>query len=328
MKHKSKGITLISLIITIIILLILAGITISQLSKNGILSRADTAKTKEIKAEMKEKLLISLSDLQIEKEGKAILNDITQSWLNSKLPEYTNIVTSNLETNGKIITLKNNGIIQTYEIDNNLNIYELEDDDEINFTYEIIEKKENTAKILIEIIEKNSIKEIILPNSTNTTQCNGSKKYSAECTIEIDKKYELKIILENGREKQTIILVNSKTIIPEPVISLKDTESYPTFTEYGLLIKSKINIDFGVSENITNYYSTNNGNTWQEYKGEFESTATAIIAKSIENTSKQQVSTTKVLNPVASNALNSNAYNGNTNSWHTVSTGGRLCFSR
>ena len=136
MKHKSKGITLISLIITIIILLILAGITISQLSKNGILSRADTAKTKEIKAEMKEKLLISLSDLQIEKEGKAILNDITQSWLNSKLPEYTNIVTSNLETNGKIITLKNNGIIQTYEIDNNLNIYELEDDDEINFTYE------------------------------------------------------------------------------------------------------------------------------------------------------------------------------------------------
>lgn len=36
---KNKGITLIALVITIIILLILAGITISQLAENGLFNK-------------------------------------------------------------------------------------------------------------------------------------------------------------------------------------------------------------------------------------------------------------------------------------------------
>lgn len=44
MKNSSKGITLIALIITIIILLILAGVTISQLTENGLLYKAIKAK--------------------------------------------------------------------------------------------------------------------------------------------------------------------------------------------------------------------------------------------------------------------------------------------
>ena len=47
--RKQKGITLIALVITIIVLLILAGITIASLSgENGILTRANDAKEKTI----------------------------------------------------------------------------------------------------------------------------------------------------------------------------------------------------------------------------------------------------------------------------------------
>ena len=46
MKKKNKGITLVSLVITIIILLILAGITIVQLTKSGLFAKAEEAKEK------------------------------------------------------------------------------------------------------------------------------------------------------------------------------------------------------------------------------------------------------------------------------------------
>lgn len=46
MKKQSKGITLVALVITIIILLILAGITISQLTGNGLFENAKLAKQK------------------------------------------------------------------------------------------------------------------------------------------------------------------------------------------------------------------------------------------------------------------------------------------
>ena len=49
-KYENKGITLIALVITIIVLLILAGISISMLAgQNSILSRAGEAKHKQKK---------------------------------------------------------------------------------------------------------------------------------------------------------------------------------------------------------------------------------------------------------------------------------------
>lgn len=52
--QKKKGITLISLVITIVILLILAGVTILQLTNNGLLGRAKLAKESTISAQEKE----------------------------------------------------------------------------------------------------------------------------------------------------------------------------------------------------------------------------------------------------------------------------------
>lgn len=58
-RKKNEGITLIALVITIVVLLILAGITIAALSgDNGILTRAKEAKEKTIKAQQEEQNIL------------------------------------------------------------------------------------------------------------------------------------------------------------------------------------------------------------------------------------------------------------------------------
>ena len=69
LNKKNKGITLIALVITIIILLILAGISISMLTgQNGILNRAQEAKVKDEKSQAQEEVTTALNYLQIENE--------------------------------------------------------------------------------------------------------------------------------------------------------------------------------------------------------------------------------------------------------------------
>ncbi len=66
MKNQ-KGITLIALVITIIVLLILAGVSIAMLTgDNGILSKAQTAADETLKAEVKERIQIVLNDVKTE----------------------------------------------------------------------------------------------------------------------------------------------------------------------------------------------------------------------------------------------------------------------
>lgn len=59
---NNKGITLIALVITIIVLLILAGVSIAMLTgSNGILTQANTAKSDTAKAEIVERINMELS---------------------------------------------------------------------------------------------------------------------------------------------------------------------------------------------------------------------------------------------------------------------------
>ena len=69
----SNGITLIALVITIIVLLILAGVTIATLTgDNGILKQADKAKTETTMGEEKEAIGLAYNGAKTEKLGGAI----------------------------------------------------------------------------------------------------------------------------------------------------------------------------------------------------------------------------------------------------------------
>ena len=70
-QRDMKGITLIALVITIIVLLILAGVSIATLTgENGILTRATQAKEDTTKEGAREKLSLILNELQTEKIPK------------------------------------------------------------------------------------------------------------------------------------------------------------------------------------------------------------------------------------------------------------------
>ena len=86
MIKNKRGITLIALIVTIIVLLILAGISIAMLTgDNGIFSMAKEAKTKNEEAEAREKLEIELTNFVAEKNTNKEYNE--NEYIDNKLEE-------------------------------------------------------------------------------------------------------------------------------------------------------------------------------------------------------------------------------------------------
>ena len=90
MKSKEENaITLVALIVTIIILLVLAGIAIATLGgENGLFTRVKQAKKAHIQAEMQEQLTLALNELQLDKKGNASLDDVTQDWINTVISSH------------------------------------------------------------------------------------------------------------------------------------------------------------------------------------------------------------------------------------------------
>lgn len=73
--RDQKGITLIALVITIIVLLILAGVTIAMLSgENGILNRASSTRAENAWAQAKEQAGLALSTIKTEIAYQKTLN--------------------------------------------------------------------------------------------------------------------------------------------------------------------------------------------------------------------------------------------------------------
>lgn len=69
---KNKGITLVALVITIVILLILAGISISAITNTGIFTKTKNTVSKYKTSEVKEKIELFKYTNQIEEEKKEL----------------------------------------------------------------------------------------------------------------------------------------------------------------------------------------------------------------------------------------------------------------
>ena len=104
----NKGITLIALIITIIILLILAGITIIGLTgNNGLFAQARKSKEETLKAQALEELKIKVMEVQTKKNGEATLSDIVEELANDENYEYIVSLESVASINGNIPDVSN-----------------------------------------------------------------------------------------------------------------------------------------------------------------------------------------------------------------------------
>lgn len=114
MKSKeklNKGITLIALIITIIILLILAGISIASLTQTGLFERTQEAKRKTDIANMKEQIQLEIYEKQLGNTGNLAVQDLKEI-----LEKYGTINYEEDNKTIKSITTKDNYEIAVSEI--------------------------------------------------------------------------------------------------------------------------------------------------------------------------------------------------------------------
>ena len=125
-KDMNKGITLIALVITIIVLLILAAVSIATLTgENGILTRANDAKTSTEIAEEKEKVELATVAALADDNG----GEIKEDYLKQELEKYfgTDGVSVAPGTNngeeGFIVTIEESG--RKYFVDKDGNVEEL-----------------------------------------------------------------------------------------------------------------------------------------------------------------------------------------------------------
>ena len=117
-RGKQKGITLIALIITIIVILILAGVSIMTLSgDNGLLKKAEGTNEKSIIAMEKDEISLAYLSCTIDNFNE---HEVRADQLEKELKENGNNVTAKDETNH--IKVKFNDTEHTYLVDENGNI--------------------------------------------------------------------------------------------------------------------------------------------------------------------------------------------------------------
>ena len=115
---EQKGITLVALVITIIVLLILSAISIQALTGTGLFGKTNEAKERTIKAQLKEEIELAIQEIQVEEVPKG--NNVTLETLanNGQLVSKLEDITATLETNEITGEYKN----YDYTIDSNLKV--------------------------------------------------------------------------------------------------------------------------------------------------------------------------------------------------------------
>ena len=240
---KNKGITLIALVITIIVLIILAGVSIAlTLNEGGLFEKATQAKMNQVKAEMRERLELALHEIQMEKLGSATLEDVTLDNIEDKLKEY-DVSIKESENATKTVTMGKNGTNASYKIDGKLNITEDNDvmPENLKFKYEVQLTENNKTNVAITLQEKTiGISKIEFSDNSEVVELENKKE---EKTIihEMGTNLEcnVKITLATGENIEKNIKLNrTETVVDLQNAEYSDQVSYLEKLEDRIVINS------------------------------------------------------------------------------------------
>ena len=125
MKYSKKGITLIALVITIIVLLILAGVTITTLTgDNGILNKASKAKLETEYSEVRDAMVLTVSEYKLYKYEGEQLGYI--EWLQGKgIIDSNNVINAEKLLGRNLSTGKGTGTTDVYKLEKSTEIAKL-----------------------------------------------------------------------------------------------------------------------------------------------------------------------------------------------------------
>lgn len=143
---------------------------------------------------------------------------------------------------------------------------------------------------------------------------NGSLQEDDLKTVTIYAKCE-----DNANNK--VIISKSTTILdlnlPQQPIITRVASGYPILTSDGAKLNGVVTIDYGSSNDIQKLYSVDEGQTWQEYQGSFESYQ-KVYARSVKIDSglyNQAESDAEISNTTNEDALGYGAFDNNSNSF-------------
>ena len=228
-RFKENGITLVALVVTIIFLLILAGVAISNLlGENGLIKQTKVGKEKYAISEAKEKIELEITNLQVEQQSKG--EGLTKEILTKINNEDIDVRdTSNFPV--EVICGK-----YKFEVDNNFQVkYIGEATGTIIKT--IIEPSTYTNKdevtIYLKIKNIKGLNEVECPNG-NKINVEGKKEEEISYTVNKNGKYTF-IVRDNQNKEET------KEIYIDKIDKLAPLDFEPEIEINGNKIKVKQN---------------------------------------------------------------------------------------
>lgn len=242
MKLQKEKIIKISIIVTIIVIALLL---IFVLQKTGVVEIARNKIIEYRKAEVETDLQAIIDETKAEVQASES-RDATLADLKVKLQEQGYTLD---ETTGEV---KYNGYYVT--INEDLTIASVE---EIvtNAYYEIQSADGDNLNILLIIENGKGIERIT--GSDITLECNGREKVAIDRTLLDGEEYQVKIKLVGEEQEELHTLVASTK--PNIVVTNTDTLGDGT--------TQTIEIEYPDNENLINYYSLDDGATWEIYEG-------------------------------------------------------------
>ncbi|MCI8272811.1 MAG: hypothetical protein HFJ55_01860 [Clostridia bacterium] len=215
---EKRGITLIALVVTIIVLLILAGTSIAMLTgENGIISQAQNAKNNSAKAEFEEKVKLAVTASRTNEEGRIDLVELET--------ELRNAGMTNIEKNGP-----NEGL--PWIVKENGYIYEIKEDGTVEAKSGVAISR-SSLKLLVGGTYKLEVSKTDGVSGTATWKTNNAAVATVDQNGNVTAKGNVgdttEITVEIGNHKDTckVTIVSAvETISAEPIeVGVGETKS-------------------------------------------------------------------------------------------------------
>ncbi len=271
--RKEKGITLIALVITIIVLLILAGVSIATLTgQNGVLTKANSAKNKTEEAGVKEEIELAVQEIITERYDKETLSvKKIADYLPEKLEKI--VIYEVLED-------KIRGQYKGYDFEINSSFVVKivgKSEETITYTIEPEGYTKDFVTITLQVEFKNNASIVQLtPVEEGVETLEANKKFK----VTKNGNYIFKLLTSNQIEKQvTIPIKKIDRIAPNVKIEIDETTNYINGK-----VKAKVTlkdleagVELSKSKWIINQSSNEIGNNLEDYTGGTFTKETQII---------------------------------------------------
>ena len=280
---KNKGITLIALVITIIVLLILSGITIQGLTNTGIFENANKAKLETKRSQIKEWLSLNLMEAQTTNYNKTDSEILEIARGKAEKSEELKKLGKRVNVDGEISTEEDGQTVPPYFdviVDNDMYKVSMEEQEFIGEVGKIVPSVDFSAtttskSIALKITTKRSqggTVECYIKGENDSNYGTAQKATDNQYTfdnLEQGKKYTVKVVVTSGngqkaekeKEYTTVDIQKLETSDVEFEYSVDGTViNKNTWTNKEVKVTAKLKVDIAGYTLVTK----KNDGTWQE----------------------------------------------------------------